>query len=378
MARLAAQLNLLDEAERVDARQRRRRTQIARYCAAAIEIGDEEFVANYRITKEIFLELVEVLSPYLKAPSRRSDIPIKFKILVALSFYATGSYQRIVGRNYGTAMSQQSVSRCIKEVTNAFNQIIILQKYIKFPTNVNERNAIKMKFYEKYGIPGVIGCVDGTHVAMVRPSENEDWYFNRKHYHSRNVQILCDFDLNIISVDACFGGATHDSHIFNQHAIKNHLIDLVNQGETVYLLGDSGYAQREYMMTPIVNAAAGSPEEFYTQIHCSARNRVERTIGLLKARWRCLLKHRVLHYKPDMVSKIINACCVLHNMCNTARIPSPSEVNPSLSSGTAQQPSSEPAPSAAAHSAGATLELRRGVEARQRIVNMLWTRRRTN
>ncbi|RVE45300.1 hypothetical protein evm_010072 [Chilo suppressalis] len=120
-------------------------------------------------------------------------------------------------------------------------------------------------------------------------------------------------------------GATHDSHIFNQHAVKNHLLDLVNQGEVVCLLGDSGYAQREFMMTPIVNAAAGSAEQFYTERHCSARNRVERTIGLLKARWRCLLKHTVLHYKPDMVSKIINACCVLHNMCNAARVPEPSE-----------------------------------------------------
>lgn len=32
-------------------------------------------------------------------------------------------------------------------------------------------------------------------------------------------------------------------------------------------------------------------------------------------RWRCLLKHRVLHYLPEKVTKIINSCCVLHNMC---------------------------------------------------------------
>lgn len=30
---------------------------------------------------------------------------------------------------------------------------------------------------------------------------------------------------------------------------------------------------------------------------------------------RCLLKDRVLHYKPEKATAIINACIVLHNMC---------------------------------------------------------------
>lgn len=30
--------------------------------------------------------------------------------------------------------------------------------------------------------------------------------------------------------------------------------------------------------------------------------------------WRCLLKHQVLHYEPDMAGLIVNACVVLHNM----------------------------------------------------------------
>lgn len=40
-------------------------------------------------------------------------------------------------------------------------------------------------------------------------------------------------------------------------------------------LGDSGYAQREYMMTPIINATEGSPEDYFSKKQCSARNTVE-------------------------------------------------------------------------------------------------------
>lgn len=52
---------------------------------------------------------------------------------------------------------------------------------------------------------------------------------------------------------------------------------------------------------------------------------MERTIGLLKARWRCLLGHRVLHYDPAMAAKIVNACVCLHNIANERNAPIPGD-----------------------------------------------------
>ncbi len=49
--------------------------------------------------------------------------------------------------------------------------------------------------------------------------------------------------------------------------------------------------------------------------HTKLRNVVERCNGLLKGRFRCLLKHRTMHYQPSVASKIINACACLHNWC---------------------------------------------------------------
>lgn len=79
-------------------------------------------------------------------------------------------------------------------------------------------------------------------------------------------------------------------------------------------------------MTPILNAAPGSREEMYTTRHIQARNCIERCFGLLKARWRCLLKHRTLHYHPHVASKIVLACCVLHNIALQAHLPPPVDV----------------------------------------------------
>lgn len=37
--------------------------------------------------------------------------------------------------------------------------------------------------------------------------------------------------------------------------------------------------------------------------------------------FRCLIKDRTLHYKPEKATAIINSCVVLHNMCITFNVP---------------------------------------------------------
>ena len=41
-------------------------------------------------------------------------------------------------------------------------------------------------------LPGVIGCVDSTHIKIQAPHENENGSFNRKGFHSMNVQAICN------------------------------------------------------------------------------------------------------------------------------------------------------------------------------------------
>ena len=43
-------------------------------------------------------------------------------------------------------------------------------------------------------MPGVFGCIDGTHIRISRPHEWEASYVNRKGYHSINVQVFILFN----------------------------------------------------------------------------------------------------------------------------------------------------------------------------------------
>nr|CAI5820584.1 unnamed protein product [Callosobruchus analis] len=78
----------------------------------------------------------------------------------------------------------------------------MLADYLKHPTRasaisielkIQEMEALRTRFYEKHQIPGIIGVIDCTHVAIVMPSGHqypENIYVNRKNHHSVNVQLV--------------------------------------------------------------------------------------------------------------------------------------------------------------------------------------------
>ncbi|KAJ3658189.1 hypothetical protein Zmor_009944 [Zophobas morio] len=257
---------------------------------------------------------------------------LEVSLLAALRFYAGGSYQTDIGVNKFVSISQQSVSRSIKEVTDALNRPQILNRFIKFPQDIQELNSCRRKFYEKFGFPGVVGCIDCTHVAIVPPPGNnpempERAFVNRKGYHSINVQLICDSNAKILNIVAAHAGNTHDSFIWTNCEVERVMRQIHGEGRSnYYLLGDSGYPLRPWLLTSFnYEPAPDTPEYRYNVAHKSVRSIIERCNGILKARFRCCLKDRVLHYKPEMACKIINACAVLHNLCTDHHMPVPED-----------------------------------------------------
>ncbi|KAG6461701.1 putative nuclease HARBI1 [Manduca sexta] len=304
---------------RIVRRWRQQRTNIGRRmlrdAVDPLSLDPQFFIRNYRVTKDLFVFLCNILADSLKTRERCTGISNQTKILVALNFLATGSYQKPVGSDWSAPVSQPTASRCIKEVVEALNTL--LPTFIKFPTSEPDKNKIKQGFYEKFGMPEVLGCVDGTLVAIIAPRHDpsEAAFFSSKGYHAINAAIISDSDLKIIGLCAKFGGAAHDSQVWSSWSISQYLEQENNNGKIGWLLGDSAYPQRPYLMTPVLHPVENTPEAHYTNMHVRARICVEQCIWLLKARWRCLMPHRVLHYKPAMSAKIINSCAILHNLC---------------------------------------------------------------
>ena len=89
-------------------------------------------------------------------------------------------------------MQKSTVSRAITDVSRAL--AAKQPRFIKWPLTHDECAKIKKEFYIRGGFPGVVGCVDGTHVRLQAPTQNENNYVNRKGFHSINVQAVCNHE----------------------------------------------------------------------------------------------------------------------------------------------------------------------------------------
>ena len=65
-------------------------------------------------------------------------------------------------------------------------------QFIRWPSTAAERQEIKQGFFEKGGFPGVIGCIDGTHIRIQGPSAHESDFVNGKGFHAINDQAPFD------------------------------------------------------------------------------------------------------------------------------------------------------------------------------------------
>ena len=87
-----------------------------------------------------------------------------------------------------------------------------------------------------------------------------------------------------------------------------------------WLLGESGYPLRPWLLTPVLNPA-NRHEQGFSDAHMRTRTIVERSFGVLKSRFRCIdTSGGTLLYTPiDIGVAVID----LHNICITHRIPLP-------------------------------------------------------
>lgn len=150
-----------------------------------------EYQSRYRFSPQSLAILAANIQNQLERPTQRSHaIPVETQLKMALRFYASGSFFEVIGDTFGYHKS--TVSRCIHSVTDAL--VEKAPEYIVWPSTPVERQRIVNGFYSIAGFPSVIGAVDGTHVRIQAPVENEFAYVNRKNFHSINVQCICDHE----------------------------------------------------------------------------------------------------------------------------------------------------------------------------------------
>lgn len=180
---------------------RKQRTYRHKECDLDIH-DDHGLRQRYRFGRASINYITDLIKDKLDRPTQRNkSIPAVRQVMLALRFYASGSFVQLVadlqGYDKGTA------SRIIVDVTEALASL--KDEFIKWPSKEEEWRQIHAGFYEMAAFPNVIGCVDGTQIRIQAPA-TPDWYHQndqnrptyessfvcRKQYHSINTQGICD------------------------------------------------------------------------------------------------------------------------------------------------------------------------------------------
>lgn len=120
------------------------------------------------------------------ATNRSLAVSTRTQVLASLRFYAIETFQCVVADNVGP--SQSCVFRIGTNVTEilaetARTKILWLQ--------VAAVITATMKSCASTNFPRVL-APEEIHIPIMAPHEDEHIYVNWKHFHSLNVQIICD------------------------------------------------------------------------------------------------------------------------------------------------------------------------------------------
>ncbi|KAJ3662267.1 hypothetical protein Zmor_006623 [Zophobas morio] len=147
----------------------------------------------------------------------------------------------------------------------------------------------------------------------------------------------CFINLSQSEISIAVNEVTHHTeahlmmHLFGERVTLTHTMlqmRLTEDGDrNSSLLGDSGYPLMPYLLTPFTHPPENTPESRFNNAHRRARSCIEQCIGILKARFRCLLSERTLRYSPPKADTIVNAYVILHNIMVEGDLPLPPEVD---------------------------------------------------
>ena len=271
----------------------------------------------FRMTRSVFYRLHDTLVQNYGLTASRG---ICTKEGLAMFLWACGPPESLRQLKNRFGHSLETVSRKFSEVLRCICRLAV---HIIRPKDPQFR-TIHPKLQEARFWPhfnDCIGAIDGTHIPVTVPKSELPKYVGRHHYSSQNVMAVCDFDMRFTFVVTGWPGSAHDTRVFLD-TLVTYKESFPHPPQGKYYLVDSGYPNRKGYLAPYKGQRYHVPEwqhgrrpvglkEVFNYHHASLRNVIERSFGVLKMKWRILLK--VPSFPVNKQSQIIVACMALHN-----------------------------------------------------------------
>ena len=155
----------------------RKRRTFPRQLDPLTSYTDSELRCRYRFGRDAINYIVGLVADDIMPETNRNHaVSAEMQVLITLRYLASGSFLQVIGDTF-LGFNKSTDSRVVRRVTQALSAKV---------------GEIKQGLFHVGGFPCAIGCIDGTHVRITAPHENEPDFVNRKGYHSINVQAICN------------------------------------------------------------------------------------------------------------------------------------------------------------------------------------------
>ncbi|XP_021371474.1 putative nuclease HARBI1 [Mizuhopecten yessoensis] len=141
--------------------------------------SDEAIIASYRLDRQSILELCNMMTNELSRPTHRNRaLPVSRQVMVALRYYAYGSYMSVIGDAHG--VSKMAVSRAINHVSLALARRS--RTDIVFPMDQQQQGDVKREFLAMRGFHNVLGAVGGSLIPLRHHLKTDTYMCQEKDY----------------------------------------------------------------------------------------------------------------------------------------------------------------------------------------------------
>ena len=260
-----------------------------------------------------FLLILDTLGPHLVKQTTNFRSPIKpdKRLAITLRYLASGSEFAVLAEAFGVGLS--TVREIICETCEAITEVFDVPGLPKTP---NEFREVAAKFMSLSNFPGVIGCIDGTHIPIAAPKSHKEDYYCYKGYLSIMMLAVAQEDRSFCFFNIGHPGKRSDGGVFSDCGLEE-IVESFPQitGNNLYhCLADSAFTLTPNVLKPYPQSvAAADPDIAYYNYRLSAtRMIVECGFGILKCRFRALMKpiqFRIVRAQVNVVA----AAVYLHN-----------------------------------------------------------------
>ena len=269
------------------------------------------------MTKASVFELSHQLRPLIEKQNTnyRLAIPVVVRVACTLLKLAHATNTRLCSELF--AIGPSTVSNVVHDTCRAIN--LALRHEIAWPIG-NRLIQVQNDFKVLCGLPAVSGAIDGTHIHISKPRVGpEDYFYFKTHGYTLNCQAVVDSRKVFLDLFLGMPGSTNDARMLRrsslyQLAMRGELFppSLGRDGFPPYLLGDSGYPNLPWLVTPHRGNNLTMLRALYNRKLRRGRGVVKNAFGILKTTWKELLGKSDLNvvYMPD----VITAYAILHNI----------------------------------------------------------------